>query len=567
MQTDAHLSRGLRIMSPTTTQFQPTLEHQRTRRILLATTLFLVALVVGHRIAEGEFNINVDESFHAFTGMYVADFLRAFPLAHPVRFTLLYYTHYPAIGLIHWPPFFYVVEGLAFLIGGPSVITARITVLLFTLFGSYFWFQLVQDLEDSYYAAASTVLLGLLPFLLLYEKAVMLEAPSLALCIAATYYWIRYLKHGVDRYVYIFAGIASLALLTKQLSIYLALFCLFTIVLQRRRYLLSKAATWKGLALCIAITAPFYGFVLKIHWKVIQYDVLKTKMPGNPFAYYLTVLPSQLGFPIVCLSLLGIATCWWWGKWENTKVMLAWIAACYLTLTFFAEKEPRYIVYWLPPFIYFALGPLISQRLTPRIRYAGVLASAILLAHSIWVGWHFERPYISGYQAAAEEVTRVGDSGFLLFDGELPANFIFFVRKSDPGRHYVVLRKALHTQREFKQWGSIEFVQNIQDLEDLINLYGIRFAIVDNAPTEFRSQELLRRYLQSSRFRLVQTIQLQTNIASWQSRELSVYENVQPTPCSAKTLHIEMMSLPYNIDVSPSQLGLECGSQRRPTAN
>jgi len=529
--------------------------------ILLGSTLVLIAGVIAHRIGQGEFNLYVDESFHACNGLFIADFLRALPFNHPVKFTFLYYAQYPALSIIHWPPFFYVVEGLVFLIGGPSAITARIAVLLFALFGSYFWFKLVQDVEDPCYAAASTVLLGLLPFILLYEKSVMLEVPSLALCIAATYYWIRYLRHAADRYVYLFVCMAVLALLTKQLSVYLAPFCLFTIILEKKWHLLSKSATWKGLALCVLLAAPFYGIALRLHWQVISYDALKTKIPGNPFAFYFQVLPTQLGILILCLSILGVATSWWWGEWGNTRLMLAWIAASYLTITSFAQKESRYIIYWIPPFIYFALGPLISHRLAPRIRWAQVVATAILLTLFILTGWRYERPYISGYAPVAREVTQMSNSGFLLFDGYLPANFIFFVRRFDPHRHFVVLRKALYAQREFKQWGSIEFVVNHQELENLINLYGIRFIIVDNAPTEFVSQQLLRQYLQSARFRLVRAFQVQTNIPGWRGRELSLYENLQPTVCSAKTLHIEMMSLPFNIDLSPTELGPECPSQ------
>lgn len=544
---------------PGTTLLGTSLRHHLITRLLLpAFILFLILLVVGHRIGQGEFNLNADESYHACTGMYVADFLRAFPITHPLKFTTLYYIHYPAMGMIHWPPFFYVAEGIAFLVAGPSVIAARVTVLLFVLFGSYYWFRLLLDMEGPYYAAAATLLLALLPFFLLYEKAVMLETPSLALCIAASYYWIRYLNAKLDRYVYAFAALASLALLTKQLTIYLALFCLLTVFCLKQLTLFSKPATWKALGLCVAMAAPYYCFVLKFHWKVIQYDMLKTKIPGNPFAFYLRVLPGQLGLPIVFLSLLGIATCWWWGKSQNNKLMLVWIAACYLTMTFFAEKEPRYIIYWLPPFIYFALGPWIALRPFPVFRYAGMAIVATLLTHSLLAAWIFERPYISGYDALAEALTERGNPGFLLFDADLPADFIFFVRKLDPRRHYVVLRKALYAEREMKRFGSMEFVHDTQDLDNLIDSYGIRFVVVDNSPPVYESQEVLRRYLQSPRFTLIKTVAIRTNIPGWKGRELSLYENLRPTPCSAQSVHIEMMSLPSNVDASTAELGLDC---------
>jgi hypothetical protein len=536
------------------------------RLILLYALLFVIAGVVTHRIGQGEFNIHVDETFHACTGMFVADFLRAAPIAHPIQFTYTYYAHYPAIGLIHWPPFFYFAEAIVFLVGGLSVVTARLTVLLFALLGFYFWFKLVEEFEDSYFAAASTAMLALLPFVFSYEKAVMLEIPSLALCIAASYFWIRYLKEEHNRDVYIFASMAILALLTKQLAIYLVLFCLFSIVSERKWYLLSKAAVWKALILTAVVTAPFYLLALRIHWKVIQYDAVKTVMPGNPFLAYFRMLPTQLGLPILCLSVFGIATSWWWGRWEHSRIMLIWIAACYFTLTPLAEKEPRYIIYWLPAFTYFAVGPFISARLSVRLRGAGAIAALVLLGSYTWIDWKYQRPFIAGYADAAKTVTGMSESGFILFDGDLPANFIFYVRKFDPGRHFVVLRKALYAEREMKQWGSVEFVKSNQDLENLIAQYGIRFIVVDNSPTEFHAQELLREYLHSPRFRLVKTVEMETNIPSWTGRRLFVYENVQPVPCSAKTLHLEMMSLPNNFDISPSDLGIDCTTSPEPVS-
>src|SRR5208282_6513547 len=132
-----------------------------------------------------EFSINVDESFHACTGLFVASFLHDLPLRHPVAYSYLYYAHYPAVNLIAYPPVFYIAEGIMFLLFEPSVVTARLTVLLFAVVGLCFWFRLVAELQNEITAAITTVLLAFLPAVLLYEKAVMLEIPALSLGLAA----------------------------------------------------------------------------------------------------------------------------------------------------------------------------------------------------------------------------------------------------------------------------------------------------------------------------------------------------------------------------------------------
>src|SRR5581483_7706491 len=163
--------------------------------VLLIVVLLMVAILAVRGIGKGEFSFNVDETQHAVTGLYVADFLRDLPLTHPVQYTFEYYAQYPALaGIIHWPPFFYLFEGIAFLMFGPSVIVARSTILVFALFGLFFWFRLVKELQNEWTAALSTALLAVLPAILLFEKTVMLEIPSLSMCIAASYFWTKYLR-------------------------------------------------------------------------------------------------------------------------------------------------------------------------------------------------------------------------------------------------------------------------------------------------------------------------------------------------------------------------------------
>jgi len=163
------------------------------RWLLLLGSIALVCIMACHNIGKGEFDYYIDEAQHAVTGLFVADFLHDLPLRHPVQYAYLYYAQYPAVAILHWPPLFYLFEGMSFLLLGPSVVSARLTVIFFSVVLLYQWFLLVEELQDSYTAAISTAVLGLLPMVLLFEKTVMLEIPSLALCVGAIRHWIRYL--------------------------------------------------------------------------------------------------------------------------------------------------------------------------------------------------------------------------------------------------------------------------------------------------------------------------------------------------------------------------------------
>src|SRR6266852_4754499 len=303
-------------------------------RILLSAVLVLAVIVISHGISKGEFNVNIDEAFDATTGLYVADFIRDLPvaLAHPVQYTYAYYAQYPALGLIHWPPLFHFIEGMLFLAFGPSVVSARITVLLFALLGLFFWFKLVAALQNEWTAAVCTIVLSCLPAVLLYEKAVMLEVPSLALCVAASYFWLQYLDQAKSQSLYCCSLFAGLALLTKQQGVYLALFFLLSaFALGKWRQLLSRPTLWAA-CIVLAIAGPFYVLELSIDRQSVAANILLgvDRVPPNRFTYYLQALPHELGWVLLGLSILGVLLCWRYAKRRRCIFMLAWIAAWYV---------------------------------------------------------------------------------------------------------------------------------------------------------------------------------------------------------------------------------------------
>ncbi len=527
-------------------------------RILLAVVLLVATLIIVRGIDRGEFDHHVDETQHAMTGLFFADLIADHPLTHPIEYTYRYYAQYPAVGVIHWPPLFYGTEAVVFLLLGPSVVTARLAVLLFALLGIFFWFKLVAELQNEWAAGVSSIVLAFLPSLLLYEKAIMLEIPSLAMCIVASYVWMRFLRDGAKHLLYWFSLVAGLALLTKQQSIYLAAFCLLTVVVERKWRTLVNWTTPLAILLGLLLVLPFYLLALKMHSQTIVLDVFRGVGPAstNFLAFYWLTLPGELGWVLLGLSLVGLATFRWWARSEGARFMLLWILSCYVTASCFAGKEPRYIIYWLPPFVFFAVGPLTSPLWKGKARIVATALVILLLARPVWYAWEYERPYISGYAAAARKLTQIGDSGVVLFDGELPANFIFFMRSFDPARRFIILRKALHVERITKEYGSVELIHTPEEIQDLLKRYGIRFIVVtQNGQMDYEVQRTLRKLLETSQFRLVEKFPIESNQSEWQMRSLLLYENIQAGPPTEEFLRIRMLTLTHDIVVRLSDLG------------
>lgn len=530
--------------------------RQRKSTLAMALVLFIVAVVAMRHIERGEFDFNVDESQHACTGQFVASFIRDHPILHPIQYTYLYYAHYPALsGVIHWPPFFYIYEGVIFALFGASVVTARLAVLTMSLLGLAFWFRLVERLHSTTAAVAATLLLGFTPVVVLYNKVVMMEMPSLALAIIASYLWILFLQEQRNEYLYWFSFSAALAVLTKQNCVYLPLFCLLSLLALGAWRLLLRRATLLALAIGVVMAGPYYLLVYLTHWKTIAGDALE-KQPSfmGSVTFYIKAIPELTGWPILLLALVGIITCFFWAPRKNVLIFGSWMMAVYLTMTLIGHKEARYVICLVPALLYFALWPLLWSAVPKKVFGA---ALACMVAYLAWSAWLYDRPYIAGYAPVARAISQRADSGIILLDADVPANFIFFMREQDPQGRFVVLRKAMYSFRIKSSLGYEVYMHTSSDLEALFRDDGIRYIVVSNRPPEnFPICRILRDFLQTKDFRLIGQYPVESNTGGWKNYSLLVYENLHVVQPESATLHIPMLTLSHGIDISFSELGV-----------
>jgi hypothetical protein len=511
----------------------------------------LICVVATRGIRRGEFDYNVDEAQHAVTGLFIADAMHDLPLRHPAQYAYRYYAQYPAIAIVHWPPLFYVFEGLSFLTLGPSVVAARLTILLFLMLLCYQWFRLVEELQGPLTAGVSTAMLALLPTMLLFEKTVMLEIPSLALAVAAIRAWIQYLEEGRRVSIYRFALWLSAAMLCKQNSVYILVFCVLSLVATRRWERGWNRDIFIAAGLCALLVGPFYLLMLMSNGLSVAKDLSSHQLSGlQRFAFYWKVLPTSLTVLILGLSILGFVMSGRWNHEGQTPLMVCWILAGYLTFTFFGQSEERFAIYWFPPLVYFAAGLLIKGFRMPAVRIAmRALALAIVGLMAVR-GWGYERPYIAGYETAAARLVTTYRSGIVLFDGKVPGDFVFFMRALDPRRHFVVLRKSLYVNDVRKNQESEELLHSREELRSLFKKDGIRFVVVsDSTPLEFHSQVSLRECLHSDQFQLLGRFPIQSNQPDWQNRSLLLYENKQWAPPADRVLRLRMLTLKHDIVV------------------
>jgi hypothetical protein len=523
----------------------------RTNR-LLVVVLAIATVCIAHRISVGEFHINFDESIHAMSGYFFLDFARELPLSHPVAYAQLYYAHYPALsGLVHWPPVFYVCEALSFGIFGPSVASARFTVLCFSLLGIVFWFRLIRTFLGEWPAAFSSLMAALVPSLLLYEKSVMLEVPVLAVCTAAIYYWVRYCDEERTSDLYVFAACTAVAALVKYTSFCLVPFCILTTLAMGKLRLVLRWRTLLAMALVAVAIGYYYYLFFTLHWaSTSNFTHLQHANTLDAVVYYCVVAREQLGWPLLLLSVAGMLTCRLWDKSNGSKVMFCWIAACYLTFSMLEIKQGRHVLFWIPAFVYFATGFLLSAWRQKAVRLAGRAAAIVLLCCAILAGWSYQRPYVEGYEAVAQTIASLSDHGVILYDANLLGTFTFYLHKRDPQRRFVVLRKLLYVPRMAEEGGSVELLHFPDEILASLKQYGVRYIVVsEHMRLDVPAQQMLRDMLSNRpQFRLVARIPIQGNDTNWRD-SVAVYENTTAQVGSEQQLTIPMYSLPHNIVV------------------
>ena len=110
---------------------QPLSNRAQLTLVFIGSLAFACGLQWGSGAEQAGLDGEPDEAAHYVSGIMVSEYLRNFPDADPLGFAEDYYLHYPKISIGHFPPLFYLVEGVWMLFLGTS--KGVILLLLATL--------------------------------------------------------------------------------------------------------------------------------------------------------------------------------------------------------------------------------------------------------------------------------------------------------------------------------------------------------------------------------------------------------------------------------------------------
>ena len=513
--------------------------------------ILVLGLLLSRGITKGEPFYNNDETRHLMNGVFVRDLLIDRPVAHPLNYAYEYYAKYPAIALPHWPPLFYFVEGLFFLAFGISVWASRLAILGFALLGAYFWYRIAERYGSRYRALVSALIFCLLPTVMLFESVTMLEIPQVALCLGAIFFWLRWVERERVADMWVMAGFAAAAMLTSQKSIFVVVFLGLDLLLNRRFRLLRNWHVGAALIASMAAVLPWYLFsfrTLTTSYRRAIGDNFQHVAHWWTVLFYPRKLPGQLGIVLLMLACIGIG---WvaFRRQSQYRFLLLWVFSAYLSFTLIREKDPRHILIWLPPLVYFAL--LGIEAVWPWKRWRWVPYAALTLYFlAAWT--RFQRPLLTGAEDAARFVMAQPNSDIVYYQGRLNGDFIFYVRQLDPQKRHLVARdkQVVVTNIVYARQPLLLAPQQILDF---FQSWGITYIVVENKDAD-PGLGVVREVLETERFERAATFPIQTNGTYGESDEITVYRFRGEPRRGSQIVSIPMMTIRGNIPADLSRL-------------
>ncbi len=274
--------------------------------------LLTIALCVQWMLGTHAAEFNDDDASHYVSGLLVHDYLLYGLGKPPIQFLRNFYSHYPQVGIGHWPPLYYFVEGLWMVVfsaarGAMLLLSATMLACLGTL---VYAFTMPRFGRPS--AIAATVIVGLAPIVLQASLELMLDTPIAVLAFIAMWLYVRYLDDGRAIHSAMFGVVASLALLIKGNGAAIALLPPLAVLISRRFELLRRGSFWLPVPVAAILAGPWY--------LLIEYGASVPRAFNYEFGWSYTstavyanaaALFSCCGPLIVVAALAGLAITIW----------------------------------------------------------------------------------------------------------------------------------------------------------------------------------------------------------------------------------------------------------------
>lgn len=373
-----------------------------------------------------------DAPRHAVNGLFWWDLLTALP-ANPMEFAVRYYARYPVINPASYPPLFYVFEGLAFAVVGPSPHAAKALVLLYAVIAGMYTMAWGRQ-WIGVYAGWAGAFLAFIPGMVTWSNTVMLNVPSMALGLAALFHLRRWFETARTRQLVAAALLSAAVLLTYYPGAIVLCICIAWAVLRGRNlrfdWSLVRIA-FAGLVALVPLAAALY--LAPVHTSR-HLPTIAALTDSTIWTFYWKALPNILSGPALVLGSAGVVAGLLSARWRTEALYLAiWIGVPILTLSVLPARDPRYLLLVAPAFLIAAAIALTGlSRYIPTIGDGWyILAMATGLGLGVWSAARIQVPQVSGFLEIATYLRQHAPKDAVLYDGHYDGTFGFYFRALD----------------------------------------------------------------------------------------------------------------------------------------
>jgi len=537
-----------------------TLPTTSTNLALIA--ICLVACFLGGRGLGDEtaLSLHGDPPKYLMNGAFMLDVIRDRPIGGIGTFldyARHYYARYPALSLGHHPPLVSALEVPAFAIFGVSVRSARLVELVSLVAAVIGLFLFVEQLYDPLTGLIAGLLLATAPIVVWAAQAPLSEMPTLALVIWSAYFLQRFVATERRAALAAFTACAALSLYGKQLAIFV--FPSYAIVAVHAlgiRRLLRRDVVIAGLVMVVA-TLPLVPMTLMLSRATVSYTLQGSTEARDPGLTVLWgALRDQLSMPVILLSAGGLVAALV-RRDGKALPLVAWVASVGVWLVLAGHMDPpRHGIYWVPAFCALAAStvPIARHRLVSVSIVVAMLAAAGAQAAAARA---VPASHAGGYEEAARFVLASKPGPTVLFSGDVDTGyFTFFVRKHDPDRRLVVLRSdKVLTTSYIGEVSVAERVSDVPGIYEVLHRFGVRYVVIEDAPSKSRVLEWLRQETRSPRFAERWRQPIVTTDRRLRGASLAVYELLDArAPDADAVLSMDLLTIGSSMSVKLSDL-------------
>jgi hypothetical protein len=502
----------------------------------------IVCFVIGILFATGA---PVDGAFfwadsprHALNGAFIMDMLKDMPTSDPVGYAYDYYSQFPALTILFYPPLYSFILAPFYAIFGVSQETALLTGFVCYCFFAAGTYHLARFWLTPFASFGATLILCTAPEIAFWGRQVMLEIPVYAFMVWSAYYLNRYIRSNQIKYLYFSIALLVLAAYVKSPVVFIVLPYLIILFQYRGLEIFKDKHYYIILALAVLGLIPLIYITFEFGQSNIQSatdspEAINKLFTLEVLTWYLIRIPDQLGWAATFGLFAALASFILWTKdkitaIKNSLFLIFWFVIGYAFYTYIELKLIRFSIHMLLPlalFIGFACDK-INEKKENLGNYFIAIIMALTIAETIMT-----RPveYVAGYNNVVKKVTELAPKNSnVLFSGYRDGSFIFAMRAigERPDVSTVRSDKLLLRIASRRELGVEEKNYTIEEIADLINNLAIHYVVAQpDFWTDLEQMNLLQTLLESDRFKEIQRFKMESNYDA-DEKELVIYKNL-----------------------------------------